>query len=149
MKRLLAFLFISVSALVFTSFSNDSKIFSCPQISQICMISSQKYDEKNFLQVIQNGGQFYYLTQDTQIANTVKNYDGVVLYFDDSTLDYITNFYKISYFQGQNVENYKIFYGYTSFFDKSVYVQNKKVNVQIAITENQIIVGFPIILTGF
>ena len=114
MKRLLAFLFVSVVAFGFIPFGSDQKLFSNPEISKICMISTQEYQDEGFSQVIQNGGQYYYFTQSPAAAKKVKDYDGIVLYFENSAFEDVVKFYKISYFQGKNVENYAIFYGFTT-----------------------------------
>lgn len=43
----------------------------------------------------------------------------------------------------------KILYGYKNDFSDFRFIDGKKINVQIAWAENETIVGFPLIMTGF
>lgn len=45
--------------------------------------------------------------------------------------------------------NTKSYYGYSDVFNSCIYIENKKCNVQIAEDQNNITIGFPIILGGF
>lgn len=150
MKRLLAFLFIAV--LAFSLFPNkESKLFDNVSIDRVCLVANC---ELNLEDKIVSGNQFYYkmnrLQAKQEFNQNRKNIDGVVLYFDGTKkLNDIIDYYKISYYRGESVDNYDIYYGYSSYFNESYNLNGKRQNVQIAKLDNEIIVGFPAILTGF
>ena len=46
-------------------------------------------------------------------------------------------------------ENLQVYDCYTPYEKECCYIENKKVNMQVAVIEGQLIAGFPIILTGY
>ena len=149
MKRLLTFLFLFIFLCALPLFSSQN-IFNNKHISKAIIISKNDVEFDENLKIV-SGNQFYYTLQG-DFEKESKNFnsiDGVVLYFDNYSLENLIKDYKIDFFKGQNVDNYEIFYGFTNIYKDFVYLNSKKVNVQIAVKENQIIVGFPAILTGF
>lgn len=77
-----------------------------------------------------------YITSETIILNNIS-VDQVLSLFDAKVLD--------SY----NIDNILVLNCYTSKLSKVCYVSNKKFNLQIAINENEIKVGYPTIAEGF
>ena len=51
--------------------------------------------------------------------------------------------------QQQEFEDFKIYYRYTPYEQDCVYIENKKVNLQIVFKSNEIVAGLPLILTGY
>ena len=146
MKRLLAFLITALFLFAFTNI-NKSEILNNSHISQLIVVSKEDKD----LEKIKSGNQFYYKTNSNFVAfaQNFDNIDALILYFDDYSLKDIVSDYKIDYYRGGDVGEKQIFYGYTHLYNKSYFPNNKKANVQIAVQNNQIIVGFPSILIGF
>lgn len=148
MKRLLAFLFVGVVAIFFLP-QSSAGIFDNKHISRVCVVSKSSYDAQDFLEVIESGEQFYYLTDDISKARQIQDFDGVVIYFDDYDFDSIVRDYNIDYFQGESIDGNPTYYGYTSLYKDAVSLKDKRVNVQLLVKPTQIIVGFPVILTGY
>lgn len=147
MKRLLAFLFLT-SFIFVLPMSGECKLFDNANITSAVFVCKDRLDD---LQFVQSSEQYYYKATEnfSTFYKNFKNIDGITLYFDNYNLQSLISDYKISYFKGGDVENYKIYYGYTNLYPQSFYMNNKKINVQIAVQGNQIIVGFPAILNGF
>ena len=70
-------------------------------------------------------------------------------YFSSVTLEKILNFLKASKVSEENLDDLTVINAYTPLYAGCVYVQNKKVNVQIAIRDDRIVAGFPVLLSGY
>lgn len=149
MKRLLAFLFVSALLIGLPMFAGRD-VLQNEHISKAIIVCKEDIEFDDSLKII-SGEQFYYtlLENFSEQAKKFKNIDGIVLYFYDYSFKNIVKDFNIDFFEGQPAGEYQISYGYTNFFKDFVYVNNKQVNVQIAQKDNEVIVGFPAILTGF
>ena len=78
----------------------------------------------------------------------MNNQQGVVLIFESNLEDLIHGL-KIKIFKKENIENLNIYYGYTPIYSDAIFIDDKQANVQIVEREGEMIVGFPIILSGF
>ena len=56
---------------------------------------------------------------------------------------------KANIVERQNVENYEILYCYTPFVQDAIYIESKKCNMQVVLKDGGMIVGMPIVLTGY
>ena len=56
---------------------------------------------------------------------------------------------KANIVERQNVENYEILYCYTPFVQDDIYIESKKCNMQVVLKDGEMIVGMPIVLTGY
>ena len=151
MKRLLIFLLLGLSLTAVQPFKQDI-LFDNQQISRACVISKYKNNFDDCEYIIKNGNQYLHYASRESIKSQMKNFkqvDGIVLYFEQSSLKELVAFYKIDYFKGGDLLGYQVFYGYTTFYSDYKYISNKKINVQIAVASDHIIIGFPMILTGF
>lgn len=151
MKRLLAFLVVGGLICVFSCFGSFD-LLGHDKISKVCVVTDTQVVSAECDNVIKSGNQYYYSGSREEIKNQFKNLndvDGVVLYFQNSNLKEIVDFYKVDYYRGGDVEGMAIYYGYSPYYKTHQTIDNKKINVQIAISEGEIIVGFPAILIGF
>lgn len=73
----------------------------------------------------------------------------VIFEFDAQKKSYVKEFLLLGQMQTQNIDEMKIEYGYTSKFDKCEIIDGKKINVMIVEKDETLLVGFPIIMTGF
>ncbi len=150
MKRLLIFLmFILIIIIVYIN--KDKGLFNYKNITKVCIISKNS-DIFAKEEVVKNGSQFYYILSREEAEDNVKTFDeidGVVLYLENSNVEKIASYYHISYHQGKDIEDYKIYYGYTPRYSKFQFINGRKINAQIVVGNEQIILGFPMILTGF
>lgn len=78
-----------------------------------------------------------------------KNIKGFNLYFETFDLTLFAKNLNAQIYRSHNVEGMEMYYGYTNMYGEWKNVNGKKVNIQIAIKDNETIVGFPLILTGF
>ena len=98
-------------------------------------------------EAIKSGNDFYITTTTERAKSLAKELDvrGYVLYFNkDKKIDFVD--YTLS---DSNIDGYRVVTGYTNRFQKYRIVDGKKVNIQIAYTGEKIVVGLPLILTGF
>lgn len=151
MKRLIAFIFVVV-LIIFVGYYNDSEESMFDLCDGILIITSKPVENKKFYS---SGGDFYSTFDVEESQSILKNLNringlkGVNLYFDGKIpFSYFSD--KITYLkQTKDVGEYKVFEGYTTFFDKFNWIDNKKINVQLVQTQDQWILGVPLILTGF
>lgn len=61
----------------------------------------------------------------------------------------ILNILKATVVQENEIENLRLIYAYSPYYQDSVMVDGKKVNLQLAFDGDNLIAGFPLILTGF
>ena len=133
MKRVIGF-FVAVILLIGVCVfkENDYALFN--GFSRIIVVSEQEQLYQNYLI---NGNQYYYIfDENADVKQLDFNIEKLM-----SNLDF--------YYQGGDVEGYKLYYGYYCDFNEFRYVDGKKVNIQIALTQNEIVVGLPLITTGY
>ncbi len=113
---------------------------------KIIVVSDREIENKNY--IIKNGNQFYYEFNDINSLSEEK-FSAYNFYFDSSKNinEIISNLSFV--YQGKSVENYQIYYGYYDNYNDYRYVDGKKINVQVVKTPSQIIVGFPLVVTGY
>ena len=75
--------------------------------------------------------------------------DGVIIVFDDCNVYETAQKLNMSTIKEEEIEGMKILYGYTTFYSGHIYIDGKQVNVQLVQKQNEVIAGFPIILTGY
>ena len=153
MKRIIAFLFVSLVGFA-VLYAGDRPVNFYEWLDKVVFVSGENYDvADDDINVIVSGSDFYIVTP-TALAGSVKDklsdIMGYVLYFskeadEDSLLESLMDYHsKASTQSGVRVIN-----GYTSGYSDYRYVDGKKYNVQVAFTEDAILVGYPLILTGF
>lgn len=151
MKRMIAF-FVVVAILIGIKFINRNNLpnFEFEKLVVISQVSNLFDQEK-----IQNGNQFYYTFDKINGKNIIKNldnkdFDGLVYYFNKSVgIDRLKNKFDFVYKGKENIQNLQIYYGYDSDYPDFVFLNGKKVNVQLVENSTNIIVGFPMILCGY
>ena len=147
MKNLVAFSFLSILLFVFCyfDFSPSLPFSSAVRASFVLKQQVEGYD------YVQNGDE-YIVEVYSDIESFYQKYSdkikGFNLYFSENA-EQIIQTLSGQIYRSQDVEGMKIYYGYTNLYNDFRYVSGKKINVQIAEQENQVIVGFPLILTGF
>lgn len=150
MKRFVAFLFIlTVFALIplgMTSFSADTD-----EVTRATFVTESPIEMEG-AEVIASGVDYYITVSAAQIEEAqskLKNIKGYVCYYDKSVNENKINSllqYKLS---ETIIENTRVLTGYTSAYKDYRIIDGKKVNIQVAFTESEVIVGYPLILTGF
>ena len=101
---------------------------------------------------IQNGEQFIIeVYSDIESFYAMRSQDiiGFNLYFQSLDINDFAKSVNGQIFKRQSVEGIEIYEGYTNSYKDFRYVGGQKINIQIAVKEKEVIVGFPLILTGF
>ena len=152
MKRLIAFIsIVLLSFLVLLSYKNN-KIFDC-NYEKFVVVTKNENLLKDCEKIV-NGDNVYFIVEKEQ-KDKVENLNfsdtlGVVFYFNKNIK--FNNFnrrFNYSLSGGKSIEGRQVFYGYDKNYSDFRLIENKKVNVQLVRTENEWILGYPLILTGF
>lgn len=147
MKNLVAFLFLTVLLLAFCYF-DFSPALPFDNAARASFVLEEKVEGYDY---VQNGDE-YIVEVYSDIERFYQKYSdqikGFNLYFSEN-VEQIIQTLSGQIYRSQDVEGMKIYYGYTNLYNDFRYVSGKKINVQMAEQENQVIVGFPLILTGF
>ena len=73
----------------------------------------------------------------------------VQFYLKNQDLKALQEKLKYKHISQTTLENLTVYCGYSPYGQDSVYVDGQKANIQIAVEKDLIIVGFPLILTGY
>lgn len=104
---------------------------------------------------IVNGEKKYYTYLKNQEGRAIDvltdlSCEGLVFRFSESLdLEYFKNLFNFNLSDSKEIANLQVYSGYTSLFNRFIFENNKKINVQVAKTNSGWIVGLPVILTGF
>ena len=115
---------------------------------KITIVSDKRYElfEEN---LVQNGNDYYYTFDNAENGMLSEfDYKALVVYYKDFDNKNFKSQCDVFY-QCEDVGDYKIYEGYMKGVEKYVMVNNKKVNFQLAIRESDIVIGLPMIVTGF
>lgn len=152
MKRLIVF-FISTTLVLSMKFlcNNDFSSFNNFERMTIVTKNEMEIESEN---ISYSGNQIYYTLNHSQAEKYLENekkqdIDGYVFYFNDFDLDAFSKLIGGYMFCSEGVENYKIYYGYYKQYNDFRYVSGKKINFQLVKRDNDWVLGFPLILTGF
>ncbi len=152
MKRLVVFMFLLCclgSTALFKFESNP--LFNLEGVEKVCFIADAELVEAEGV----NCGDlvFNYCSLSTakkNLSEYEKNSIGVEFYFQsDVNLEKILTILKADIVTKIEYENLTVLSAYTPYYQNCVYVDGKKINLQIAISDTNIIAGFPVLLTGY
>ena len=73
----------------------------------------------------------------------------LITYLKNQDLKALQEKLKYKHISQTTLENLTVYCGYSPYGQDSVYVDGQKANIQIAVEKDLIIVGFPLILTGY
>ena len=138
--------FVVIIILLSLSFTwqNNFDFLSC--CDEILVVSNKHLDGQDY--IIKNGQQYYYKFDSLDSFND-KDYIAYNFYFNNTAYfnDIVKNFSFL--YRGNSIENYQIYYGYYDGYFDFRYIDGKKINVQVVVTDKQLIVGFPLVVTGY
>lgn len=153
MKRMIAF-FILLLLLFCVKYIDIDKIKEIFGYDRIVVITDCCYADLSN-EYIKSGDYFYYKLnkeQGKEFLKTQKKYkvEGISFYFEKNyDLSYFKNMFKSNFLHGMQIENMKVYYGFCKNFNDYKMVEGKKINLQLAQTEEEWVLGIPMILTGF
>ena len=147
MKNMVAFLFIIIL------FAGVSFFFffslSVGEAKSVAFFFSDLFEG---FETIKNGNNYIIKVYDDIKEFYLKNEEfikGFNLYFQSLDIKDFAKKLNAQIYQTHDVEGMIMYYGYTNMYKNFEIVGGKKVNIQIAVKEDETIVGFPIILRGF
>lgn len=151
MKKLIIFLFIiSIVAGSVLFVDKSSQIFDVDGVEEVCLVSTQKSEVAT--ESVQCGDKYfnYFSFEDAkrEIEN-LKDVDAVQFYAEEENLEKILKTIKFIELYSEEVEQLEIVYGFSPCYKSAVLLKGKKVNVQIAKIGGRVVLGFPMILTGY
>ena len=148
MKKLIAFILLILPLLFLLLFKSGSdSIFCLEGVTKACIVTSEDVEGENVVNTLG----YNYVTFDANNLKKAKSIDedGVMLYVENSSIEKVSKSLNMLDFRRENVMGKEVVYGYTPKYQKSLILDNKKVNVQIVVDDDKLILGFPIILGGF
>lgn len=150
MKKLLSFILILImGCLTYFVKNSENPLFKCSGVSKVCVITEEFDDE--VADVVECGNKKFIFCSKEEGKELVKKLqiDGLQFYFENYSLENLQKNLNLTIISEQNIENLLILYAYTPFYQDCVYIDNKKVNAQIVLKDMQIVIGFPLIITGY
>ena len=148
MKRMIAFFIVFIFLIAINFIPKNCVNFS--NFEKLIVISSQENFDSDF---VKNDNHFYYTFEKEEGKQLLKNIDfgeiqGLVFYYSKDKLSYLLKNVDF-YYQGQDVEGMKVYYGYDNAFPNFNYIDGKKFNFQIVEKSTEIVLGYPMILCGY
>ncbi len=150
MKKLVVFLFII--ALVVGGFSFDNRgfgLFEVEGVDNVCFVSGTQYVGFESVKVGEKFFNYCSFEEAKEKAKCLKECDAVQFYANESNLGTILSKIRFQELYSENLEGIEITYGFSPCYPTSIFLDGKKVNVQVAKKDGRVVVGFPMILTGY
>ena len=153
MKTLIVFIIIGL-CFGFTDFFKVERnpLFELSNVERVCFVSAESYQNKS-VEVVPCGDKFFNFCSLSVAKDNLdsfkKNIDGLQFYLNESTLEELVLQLNCQKVETSAIDGMTIYYGYTPYYQDSVYLDGKKVNIQIVLKEGKVVVGFPMILTGY
>lgn len=148
---MLVFIFLAI-CLSLTSLKNESVdlLLNDFRVENVCFVTAENVESEEVEPVMCGNKYFNYCTVDVakKLINEI-DYDAIQLYLNTESFE---NLKKTLKYQNVKIEKFNelaVFYGYTPLYQDCVYMDNKKVNMQLVLRDDILIVGFPMILTGY
>ena len=150
MKRIVAFFVIGLLALGILVGTGANK-YNFEGLEKVCFVTDLTHSENE--NAVISGNDVYITVGVSEAKETMGKLDnikGYVLYFNnDCDKDKLLNIFLDYSSDEYLVGNTRIINGYSSKYSDFRLVDGKKYNVQVAFSEENVLVGFPMILTGF
>lgn len=145
---LLIFIFALIALIQLRNTSTlTNAIFFDEVANKTCVYAYSDYGQED----VTKCGELKIINGTTEFANSLKFNDflGQMLEFNKIDFDSFISSNNIEVLSTEKVEDITIYNCYVSSLPKFVVVKNKRVNMQIAITNECVKVGYPLILGGF
>lgn len=150
MKKLAVFLIVGVLISLVGIIPRDN-VFDLEGIESAKFVMTAEAAQNEGLDFVQSGEEAIVEIKQSDLKEKYQKYSpkSVVLEFGKGKMQYITDFLNLSLASEQEIDGIRIIYGYTSFYKDSQYIDGKKINVMLVEKDDCVLVGFPIIMTGF
>ncbi len=153
MKRVIVFVFL-ILCLVMTNLGKLQRnpLFAIDGVEKVCFISGDSFDAYGVETVKCGELAFNFCSVETarkNLRNFNKNLLGIQFYFSNVQKDDILKSLKSEIVCEEAINKLKVLNCYTPYYQDCIYINGKKVNMQIALSEENIVAGFPVLLTGY
>lgn len=150
MKKLAVFIFVTILCAMAVIIPRENAL-NLSGAKKVTFIVDAQIAADERLDYVQSGSDAII---DVGCENIKEKYEkyapkSVVFEFDRNQREYVENFLSLNFTTLQNLDDMQIVYGYTQKFDRTELIDGKKINVMIVQKEDSVLVGFPIIMTGF
>lgn len=151
MKKMIVFLVLVGLVTASLRFSNPkSQIFDVFGVDKVCFVSDKEFEGE--FETVSCGDKFFNFCtfeQAKENALLLKESDAVQFYTDETSTDEILKTVHFQKMSSEMIDGIEIIYGYSPCYSDSVVLDGKKINVQVAKIDGEVVIGFPMILTGF
>ena len=152
MKKLVVFVLLLACLGATFAFKNEKNpLFQMPA-EQVCFVDEKSYSDIFDVETVQCGDlifNFCSLQDARENLGKIKDFKAIQFYFSSISCEELLKTLKAEILSEESPEGLRIINAYTPYFSKSVLIGNKKVNLQIALREERIVAGFPMLLTGY
>lgn len=151
MKKLAVFCIVVVALILPDFLVQKQSVLDFDSVKAVSFVTDCESATKFNLDFVQNGSDAIAQVDVKQASELYQKIQPkcIVLSLDEKDLSKLTNFLNLKHFYQQNLDDMEIIYGYTDKFEDFTFVDNKKINVQIAVRQGDVVAGFPLIMTGF
>lgn len=151
MKKLIVFILL-LSALSSTSFFKlyNNNIWQIEGLEKVCFVGDSQIEDLDYVQC----GDLYFNFCTVQKAKeNLKNYQksakNIQFYIKNDDFSEVFDKIMFEETEKQILNGRTIYLGNSPYFDKFIWTNQQRTNLQISVFENEIIIGSPVILTGF
>lgn len=153
MKKLIVFVLL-LCCLATTGFVKVDKnpLWQMTNVEKVCFVCDSDYKSDKIDSVACGDMFFNYCSLNVAKDNMQmlkKDMSAVQFYLKNQDLKALQEKLKYKHISQTTLENLTVYCGYSPYGQDGVYVDGQKANIQIAVEKDLIIVGFPLILTGY
>ena len=150
MKKLIVFMMIVLMVSLTYFVKNDyNPLFAYAGTTKVCLVVKDGALSEG--EIVDSGNvDFVYLSKEAGLNAVSKvSVEGLEFYLSGAIQEEILALLKASVIKESTIDNINLVYAYTPYYQDSIIMEGKKVNLQLALYGEEIIAGFPIILTGY
>lgn len=149
-KKLAVFIFL-IAILCLCSVLPKQSIFDLQNVKAVSFVADVQDAQNLGLQYTPNGSDAIIEVEPSAAAQIYQSLQpkSTIMTLESEQINALKNYLNMTNSYTQTLQDKTIIYGYTSKFNQCEFVDGKKINVQIVVDEYQILVGFPMIMTGF
>lgn len=151
MKKFLVFILILVCFCAISLFKTQTNpLLACENVEKVCFVSSGNIED---MESVKCGDMvFNYCTlkqANEKLSKIESDLKGVEFYIKDISFEKLCEILKVEVVSQSQVGDLNVFCCYSPYGQENVTIDGKKVNVQIAVYDDLVLAGFPMLLTGF
>lgn len=131
---------------------DKNPLWKMTNIEKVCFVCDKDFKNED-IESVQCGDVFFNFCSLEVARKNIemfkKDMSAMQFYLKNQDLTALKKMIKYKSIFQTNLENMTVYCGYSPYGQESVCVDGQKINMQIAVRESDVVVGFPIILTGY